>query len=125
MLPAGRHQGIKLHFANSGVDLRRTDHVSQLRQIFRARISKRMPIVVHLRRVKSLMPRNAEIFLHELVSQTPDIPIQIGTWLVGALDDATTKRRLFAEAIAKANPKIPHLYFDLTSIVFPGHPVKH
>ena len=120
----GGIRGIKLHLANSGVDLRRTDDVTQLREIFRAANQQRMPMVVHMRpRAKPYGREDAEIFLRELVSQAPDIPIQIAHlagW--GGWDDATDEAAgVFAEAITKANPKLPHLYFDLTSIVFPGH----
>lgn len=40
--------GLKLHFANSGVDLRDSRHVQQLRRVFRAANAHRMAIVVHV-----------------------------------------------------------------------------
>src|SRR5262249_47078136 len=45
--PNLRH-GLKLHFANSQVDLENAGDVEQLRRIFRAANARRMPIVVHV-----------------------------------------------------------------------------
>lgn len=120
----GRHpglHGIKLHLANSGVDLRKPEDVEQLRRVFRAANEHRLPIVVHMRpRLEPYGREDAEIFLREILPQAPDIPIQIAHlagW--GSYDDAADQAAAaFADAVARKDPATKNLYFDITTIVF-------
>src|SRR5215813_8057770 len=78
--PYLRH-GLKLHFGNSAVDYRNVEHVSRVRNVFRAANDFRMPIVVHTRASITEKLRygreDALIFLNELVPAAPAVPIQI------------------------------------------------
>jgi predicted TIM-barrel fold metal-dependent hydrolase len=73
--------GLKLHFGNSVVDYHDTQHVEQLRKVFRAANDHRMPIVVHMRasisRRLSYGRDEARIFLNEFLPAAPDIAVQI------------------------------------------------
>ena len=120
-------RGLKLHLANSTVDLRRREDVDQLRRVFRAANEARLAIVVHLRpRLKPYGRQDAETFLREIRPEAPDIPIQIAHlvgW--GGYDDATDEAvAVFSDAIARNDPLTKNLYFDLTSIVFAGQPLE-
>ena len=119
---AGIH-GIKLHLANSGVDLRKPEDVQQLRRVFGAANEQQLPIVAHIRpRLRPYGKEDAEIFLREVLPEAPNVPIQIAH-LVGwggydaAADEAAGA---FADAVARKDPATKNLYFDITTIVFPG-----
>ena len=118
-------RGIKLHLANSGVDLRKPDELQQLRRVFRAANEQRLAIVVHMRpRLRPYGREDAEIFLREVLPDAPNVPIQIAHlagW--GGYDDAADQAAgVFADAVARKDPATKNLYFDITSIVFPGTP---
>jgi predicted TIM-barrel fold metal-dependent hydrolase len=122
----GKHpglRGLKLHLANSGVDLRKPEDVEQLGRVFRAANQHRLAIVVHMRpRLQPYGREDVDIMLREVLPQAPDIPIQIAHlagW--GSYDDAADQAAdAFAEAIARKDPATRNLYFDITTIVFQG-----
>src|SRR5260370_24091815 len=109
--------GLKLHLANSQVDLRNSGHVEQLRGVFRAANAHRMPIVVHLWTGRTYGRADAEIFLNEALPAAPDIPTQLaplaGTG-PGLYPDSQEALIVFADAVAAADPPTPNLYFHLT-----------
>jgi predicted TIM-barrel fold metal-dependent hydrolase len=117
--------GLKLHFANSQVDLRNAEHVEQLRRVFRAANAHRLAIVVHVwtgdqRIGKPYGRAEAHVFLNQILPVAPDIPIQIAH-LAGAGPglDAGSKEALalFAEAVAGRDTRTRNLYFDVTTNV--------
>src|SRR5437016_6089060 len=121
--------GLKLHFGNSVVDYHNAQHVERLRQVFRAADGYRMPIVVHMRpsiSQKMAYGRDeARIFLNDILSVAPDIPVQIAH-LAGAggyadplVDEALA---VFVEAIANGDPRTKQLYFDVTTVALPSMP---
>jgi uncharacterized protein (TIGR02246 family) len=118
-------RGIKLHLANSGVDLRKPDDVQQLRRVFRAANEQRLAIVIHMRpRRRPYGREDAEIFLREVLPEAPNVPIQIAHlagW-GGYDDEADQAAGVFADAVARKDPATKNLYFDITTIVFPGTP---
>ena len=120
--PALRH-GIKLHFANSQVDLGNRAHVERLRQVFAAANERRMAIVAHVWTGEGPTRygrAQAQIFLNEIVTAAPDVPIQIAH-LAGAgpgLDPVSQEAlSVFADAITAGDPRTRHLYFDVTTSV--------
>jgi uncharacterized protein len=122
--PNLRH-GLKLHLANSQVDLQNRGHVEQLRQVFRAANARRMPIVAHVwtgdeRIGKPYGRAEAQVFLNEVLPAAPDIPIQIAH-LAGAgpgLDPGSKEAlAVFADAVSAADPRTRNLYFDVTTNV--------
>jgi len=122
----GKHPGIrglKLHLANSGVDLRKAEDIEQLGRVFRAANQRRLPIVVHMRpRLQPYGREDVEIMLREILPQAPDVPVQIAHlagW--GSYDEATDEAAAaFADAIARKDPATRNLYFDITTIAVPG-----
>jgi predicted TIM-barrel fold metal-dependent hydrolase len=117
-----RFRGLKLHLANSDVDLRSADDVAQLARVFRVANQHRLPIVVHMRPRRQPYGReDAEVMLREVLPQAPDIPIQIAHFAGwGGYDDATDQAAgAFADAVARKDPATRNLYFDIATIVFP------
>ena len=120
-------RGLKLHLANSDVDLRSADDVAQLARVFRAANQHRLPIVAHIRpRRKPYGREDVEIMLRDVLPAAPDVPIQIahfGGW--GGYDDATDQAaQAFADAVVRKDPVTRNLYFDLATIVFPQTAVE-
>jgi predicted TIM-barrel fold metal-dependent hydrolase len=117
------HIGLKLHFGNSDVDLDNPQHVEQLRRVFRVANEHRMAIVVHMRpSVTQRRPygaRQARIFLSEALPAAPDVPIQIAHLAgAGGYDDPSVDQALavFADAIAKQDTRMAHVYFDVSGV---------
>ena len=116
-------RGVKMHFGNSGVDYHDPQHLEQLRRVFRAANGYRMAIVVHMRASYSLKlaygSDEARVFLDELVPAAPDVVIQIAHMAGGgAPNDQPAQQVLevFAEAVAKGDPRTRQLYFDASGM---------
>jgi predicted TIM-barrel fold metal-dependent hydrolase/DNA-binding beta-propeller fold protein YncE len=123
--------GLKLHFANSVVDLHDSAHVAQLRRVFSAANRHRMPIVVHLRSsISRRLPygrTEATIFLNEILPSAPEVPVQIAHLAgAGGYDDPTTDQALavFVEAVARGDPRVQHVYYDVTTAVGRGPTIR-
>jgi predicted TIM-barrel fold metal-dependent hydrolase len=117
-------RGLKLHFGNSGVDVKNPQHVEQLRRVFRAANEHRLAIVAHLWITGGSYGReHSEIFLKEVLPEAPDVTVQIAH-LAGAgpgygFDDAVA---VFADAIAAGDPRTRNLYFDVATNVTDEEP---
>lgn len=114
-------RGIKLHFGNSGVDLRNPDHVARIAQIFAAANVRRLPIIVHLKtRGTNYGRRDAQVFLDDILPMAPDIVVQVahmagsGPGYPAFADQAFG---VFAEAIARHDPRTRNLIFDVATVV--------
>jgi predicted TIM-barrel fold metal-dependent hydrolase len=112
-------KGIKLHFANSGVDVRDAKHLETLRSFFRAANAHKLAIVVHVRSLRGdYGRRDAEIFIKDVLPVAPDIPIQLahmaGSGPGYGPDEAMAA---YSEAIASGDPRTRNLYFDVTNCV--------
>ena len=82
-----------------------------------------MAIVVHMRpSVTSGRPygaAQARVFLDRVLPVAPDVPIQIAHLAgAGGYDDLATDQALsvFVEAIAKADTRMAHVYFDVSGV---------
>lgn len=110
--------GLKLHFGNSRVDVRKPDHLEKLREVFRAANRLKIPIVVHLWTdpdYEKEGAQHAQIFLDRLLPEAPDVTIQIAH-LAGGGRATPSALAVFADAIAKGDPRTKHLYFDTATI---------
>lgn len=115
-LPSVR--GIKLHLANSNVDVRNAEHLEKLRQIFRAANARKLAIMAHVWVRGEYGREQSQIFLDKVLPEAPDVTVQIAH-LAGAgpgygPDEALA---VFAEAIGGKDPRTNNLYFDLTTVV--------
>lgn len=115
--------GLKLHFGNSDVDVDNPPDLAQLRKVFRAANQNRMAIVVHAHaNVDFKRPygvREARVFLDRLLPEAPDIVVVLAHMAgAGGFDESTQQAlTVYAEAIAKHDPRVRNLYFD--ACVFP------
>jgi predicted TIM-barrel fold metal-dependent hydrolase len=115
--------GLKLHFGNSDVDLENPQPVEQLRRVFRAANDHRMAIVVHMRSSVTKQRRyganSARAFLNNLLPAAPDVPVQIAHLTgAGGYDDPLVDEALsvFVRAIANRDPRMAHVYFDVSGV---------
>lgn len=108
-----RFKGLKLHFANSRVDLLNADHVRRAREVFAAANRARLPIVVHSRTGDNYGAAQARVFLEQLLTAAPDIPVTIAHLWGGAAFSADALG-VYAEAVAARKPATRRLYFDVT-----------
>ena len=114
--------GLKLHFGNSDVQVHDPNQVAQLQRVFRAANDQQMAIVAHIHaNITHTRPygrAEALIFLNEILPSAPNVTVQIAHLAgAGRYDDATdSAAAVFAEAIARRDPRTAHLWFDASGI---------
>jgi uncharacterized protein len=119
------HYGLKLHFGNSDVDLDNPKSVAQVKKVFEAANGYHMPIVVHLHpsidNQRKYGADEARVFVNELLTAAPDVPVQIGHLAGAGGYDAATDSALsvFTDAIAKRDGRMKNVWFDATGVVRP------
>ncbi len=119
-----RFKGIKLHFGNSRVDIRKPEHAEKLRQVFRAANKHRLPLFVHLWTVGDYDEKGAEYakaFLNQLLPEAPDVTVVIAH-MAGGGKPTESAMAVFREAIAARDPRTKNLYFELSTLVDPNSP---
>lgn len=114
-------RGIKLHFGNSGVDLRNPEHVASIARVFAAANASRLPIVVHMKtRGTDYGRKDALVFLDDILPMAPDIIVQVahmagsGPGYPAFADEAF---EVFANAIERDDPRTRNLFFDVATVV--------
>jgi predicted TIM-barrel fold metal-dependent hydrolase len=115
-------RGIKLQFGVSDVDLDEPVEVMMLRRVFRVANANGMAIVVHMRtrRARHFGTAQALRFLDEVLAAAPDVPVQIAHFCGGgAADDPAADQVLavLTAAIARQDPRVRNLYFDLALVM--------
>jgi predicted TIM-barrel fold metal-dependent hydrolase len=114
--------GLKLHFGNSDVQVHDPNHVAQLQRVFRAANDRGMAIVAHIHaNINNKRPygrAEALIFLNDILPSAPNVTVQIAHLAgAGRYDDMTdSAAAVFAEAIARHDPRTAHLWFDASGI---------
>ncbi len=111
-------KGLKLHFANSGVDVRNPEHVEKLRRVFAAANARRLAIVAHLwvGADRTYGREHAEIFLKQILPAAPDVTVQIAHFAGGGPGYTDEALAVYAEAIAAGDPRTKNLYFDVATV---------
>jgi predicted TIM-barrel fold metal-dependent hydrolase len=122
------HNGLKLHFGNSDVNLDDAAQVAQVRRVFQAADAHGMPIVVHLHssvtKHRPYGATEAATFLHEVLPAAPHVPVQIAHLAgSGGYDDPTDDQALavLVEAIQEHDPRVARLYFDVSGVAGLGN----
>jgi uncharacterized protein len=117
------HYGLKLHFGNSDVNLDNPEHVEKLKLVFHAANEHGMAIVVHMRasitKKRPYGDQQARIFLNNLLPAAPDVSVQIAHLAgAGSYDDPSIDEALsvFLDAIGKSDPRMTHVYFDVSGV---------
>ena len=122
------HYGLKLHFGNSDVDLDNAEHVQQVRRVVRAASEDHMAITIHLHssltRHRPYGAKEAQTFLDEVLPEAANTYVQIAHFAgAGGYDDPGTDEALgvFIRAIARHDPRMRRVYFDITSVAGLGN----
>jgi uncharacterized protein len=115
--------GLKLHFANSEVDLRKPAHVDRLKAIFREAQRSNRPLIVHMHtRNPDYGAHDARIFIRKVLPEAPTVTVQIAHMAGGGgsyHDGADQALGAFAEAFAAGALRREHILFDLAAVVYP------
>jgi predicted TIM-barrel fold metal-dependent hydrolase len=108
-----RFKGLKLHFANSQVDLLNAEHVRRTREVFAAANRARLPIVVHVSNGAGYGAQQARVFLEQLLPAAPDVAVQVAhLWGGGAF--SAEALAVYAQAVSARRPVTRRLYFDVS-----------
>jgi predicted TIM-barrel fold metal-dependent hydrolase len=112
--------GLKLHLANSDVDLRDSTDVQRLAAVFAVANRLQLPIVIHLwTRHPDYGRPDAETFIREVLTEAPDVPVQVAhLGGAGLFDDATEGAlEAFHEAIQNGAAILDDdVFFDLGAV---------
>lgn len=109
--------GLKLHFANSQVDVFDPEHVEKLRRVFGTANRHGLPMVVHL-----WVPggtygrRHAEVLLERILPEAPDVVVQVAHFAGGGPGYTDEALAVYADAIAAGDARTRNLYFDIASV---------
>ena len=113
-------KGMKLHFGNSGVDVKNPEHVEKLRRLFTAADRHGLAIVAHV------MPRNAgdygaehsRILLEQILPAAPNVPVQIAHMAGSGPSYGPDEPVAFlAAAFAAGDPRLRNVYVDIAGLV--------
>lgn len=114
-LRQGVFHGLKLHLANSGVDLLDSEHRRLLVAVLQAAAGGGFPAVIHLRASRSWTTEHVEAFVRHVAPVARDVPLQIahlGGW--GGYDPQTARG---LAALANLVDDGFDLYFDVSAVV--------
>lgn len=117
--------GLKLHLANSRVDLRDPEHQAKLAAVIGVMNDHAMPVVIHLRdRDAGYGYEAAALFIDRVAGPMPAVTIQlahVAGW--GGYDTATDEAmRAFLDAFDKGVLDRTRVWFDLAAVVTPDMP---
>ena len=124
----GLVRGIKVHFANSDIQLDDPTHVARLRDVFSAANAAGLALVNHMRaRISKGRPygaRQARIFIEQLLPAAPDVTVHVAHFAGTGpgYEDPPSREAMavFAAAMARRDPRTKNLWFDVASIVDRG-----
>lgn len=108
--------GVKLHFANSMVELENPEHLDRIKTFFAEANRLRMPLAAHLWTMKNYGRRDSELFLAELLPQAPDVVVQV-MHMAGAGRGWTDEAlEVFAAAAEANDARMKNVYFDVATV---------
>ncbi|HEV8238602.1 MAG TPA: amidohydrolase family protein [Thermoanaerobaculia bacterium] len=110
-------RGLKLHLRNSGVDLRKPEHVARLQQVFAAANRLALPLVVHLESDDPTAGKaTAEAFLTQVLPHAPDVVVQVAHMAGSGPGWNDESLAVLAEAVERGDPRTRNLYFDVATV---------
>jgi predicted TIM-barrel fold metal-dependent hydrolase len=111
-------KGLKLHFGNSRVDIRKPEHLDKVRQVLQSTNKMGMPVVIHLWADPAYETEGgqyAKIFLEEILPEIPDVTIQVAH-MAGGGRSTDSALAVLADAIAAGDKRTKNLYFDVATL---------
>jgi uncharacterized protein len=115
----GRFTGLKLHFANSSIDLRNTSHLERLEAVFQLAEELNLAVIVHVwTRNPDYGERDAKIFIENILQKTNSVPVQIAhLGGPGTFSDVTdTVAKTFVREFEESDQKYNNVYFDIAEV---------
>jgi predicted TIM-barrel fold metal-dependent hydrolase len=109
-------RGLKLHFANSNVDVRDPVHIERVKRVFKQANDQKFAIAAHIWTGPEYGKEDAEIFLRDILPSAPDVPVQIAHFAGGGPGYTDPALEVFAKAIAAGDPRTKNLYFDVATV---------
>ena len=113
--------GLKLHLANSNVDLRKKEQADKLKTIFELTAALDMPVLIHLfTRNPEYGEKDASIFVEQILSAVPDLYVQIAhLGSAGAYNETTREVISYFKKAEEQKPEImdDDLVFDLSATI--------
>ncbi len=124
-MKSGGHDGLKLHFANSAVDLLNPDHVANIQALFEVVDKDEMTIMIHLRtRNPEYGAKDVAVFINDLLPHVSKAKIIIGHgagW--GGYDEATDQALdAFIEGFKDGSIDPSRVYMGVGAVIMPGLP---
>jgi len=111
--------GLKLHLANSDVDLRKKDHVQKLSTVFQLAEKLDIAIVIHLfTRKQDYGKMDASIFVNKVLDNTPHLTVQIAhLGGAGAFNETTSEIIDYFDRASSEKPNIldEDVFFDISA----------
>lgn len=113
--------GLKLHLANSNIDLRNKKHVQKLSSIFQISQNLDMAIVIHLfTRNPNYGKKDASIFVNEVLPEVPNLHVQVAhLGGAGSFNDTTAEVMDYFQEASTEKPNVmdEDVVFDLSATV--------
>jgi predicted TIM-barrel fold metal-dependent hydrolase len=117
----GRLKGLKMHFANSDVNLHDPEQVSQIAAVVGLAGEKGLPINIHLSTGKGFGAEETEIFTRDIMPRAGEAWVQLchASGFGNADELMFSNLQVFAAHIAAHDPITRHVIFDLASVITP------
>jgi predicted TIM-barrel fold metal-dependent hydrolase len=113
--------GLKLHLANSNVDLRNEEHVQKLSSIFKLAEQLDLAMLIHLfTRNPDYGEKDASIFVNHILADVPNLSVQIAHLGGAGIFNSTTSEVMdYFENAFKENPSLmdDDILLDLSATV--------
>jgi predicted TIM-barrel fold metal-dependent hydrolase len=113
-----RHRGLKLHFGNSDVDLRKPAHAAAVGRLFAEANRLKLPMIAHLWTDPSFEKEgaaHARAFMDHALAKARDVPVQIAH-MAGGGRATHAALAVFADAIAAGDPRTRNIFFDVATL---------
>lgn len=117
-----RLTGLKLHLANSDVDLRDPDHVDRLAEVFGTAEELGVPVVIHLwTRTEGYGAEDVNAFVDRVLPAAPSIPVQVAHLGGGGGFSAATQRAVdaFVRAFRDHPDRTGNVVLDMAAVPVP------
>jgi predicted TIM-barrel fold metal-dependent hydrolase len=117
----GRLKGLKMHFANSVVNLGSSEQVRQIAAVVGVAGEKGLPMNIHLSTGKGFGATETEIFIREILPRAGESWVQLAhaSGFGNADELMFSNLQVFAAHIADHDPLTRHVIFDLASVITP------
>ena len=117
----GRLKGLKLHFANSQVNMLDAKQVKQVATVIGLAGEKNLPMVIHLATSADYSTAEAESFIRDVLPHAGNAWVQIAHSATFGGEDKVNLNglRAFAAHIARNDPATRHVMFDISEAITP------